>query len=301
MRIAQKLRDLFGVKRYETMTLGQLVTLVVDNPTAANQEAFFGRLLFSKVGARAPTTGLSLPSGKHVTTEGENVRIPSTRGPDGNVYLLVCCDIPAMWAEFPEDRYFELDARVVLEMAASNGTGVIFQNMLDGKQSWAAVPKEHVADILSGRYAEKVVLPPGHKVFIVEPAPVPHLGRCESGVWIAELGNGVGVEGIISRVRQLATEAQRTSVIWIVQPMVFESSSVFDAVVSALASIVRESTDGSGHVVVVPHAEDRHLPQLRRLKQAGVAVHYSGPHGECFVEVHRPDGIVVGMPGRALT
>ena len=147
MKIAQKLRELFGGKRYESMTLGQLVTLVADKPTAANRKAFYGRLLFSKVGARAPTTGLSLPSGKHVTTEGENVRIPSTRGPDGNVYLLVCCDIPAMWAAFPEDRYFELDARVVLEMAARDGTGVIFQNMLDGKQSWFAVPKERVTDI----------------------------------------------------------------------------------------------------------------------------------------------------------
>jgi hypothetical protein len=298
MRIAQKLRDLFGEKRYETMTLGQLVTLVADDPTAANREALYGRLLFSKVGARAPT---SLPSGKHVTTEAENVRIPSTRGQDGNVYLLVCCDIPAMGIAFPGDRYFELDARVVLEMAASNGTGVIIQNMLDGKQSWTAVPKEDVADILSGRYVEAVAVPPGHKVLIVKPSPVPHLGRYESGVWIAELGNGVGIEGILSRVRQLATEADQTSVIWIVQPMVLESSSVFDAVVSALASIVRESTDGSRHVVVVPYAEDRHLPQLRRLEQADVAVHYSGPHGECFVEVHRPDGNVVGMPGRALT
>ncbi len=214
---------------------------------------------------------------------------------------MVCCDVPAMLAAFPDDRYFELDAHVVLEMAANNGTGVIVQNMLDGKQSWAAVNREDVADVLSGCYTETVVVPPGHKVVVVTPQPVPQLGRCESGVWIAELGNGLGVEGIISKVRQLATQAERTSVIWIVQPMVLESSSVFDTVLSALASIVRESTDGTRQVVVVPYAADRHLPQLRRLKEVGVAVHDSGPHGECFVEFHKPDGIVVGMGGRAFT
>jgi len=298
MRIAQKFRDLFGGKRYETMTLGQLVTLVADNPIAENRNAFYGRLLFSKVGARASGSAPFQGSGKYVTKKDDNVGIPSVRRPDGNVYLVVYCDIPALWAAFPDDRFFELEARVVLEMAAGNGVGVIVQNLLDDKESWAAVPKEDVAEVLSWRFTKGVVVPPGHKVVVVEPQPVPQLWQCESGVWIAELGSGVGVEELISRVRQLATQARRTNVIWILQPIVLESSNVFDTVISSLASIVQASTGGTGHTIVVPYAADRHLPQLRRLKQVGITVHFSGPHGECFIEVHRPDGIVVGMPGR---
>jgi hypothetical protein len=215
--------------------------------------------------------------------------------------LTVYCDIPALWAAFPSEAFVELQARVVLEMAQSNGLGVIVQNGMPGQEASVAVPREDVSDVLSGRYSKSVVVPPGHKVVVIEPRPVSYFARCESGVWIAELGSGESLNDIMSQVRQVSEQEQRMAIIWILQPILLESPSVFDAVVAALDSILSESRDGIAHSAVVPYATDRHLRMMRRLKGIGVAVHYSGPHGECFVEVHKPDAIVVGMPGKAFT
>jgi hypothetical protein len=286
-------------KSLETMTLGELVTLVADKPTAENRDVLYGRLLFSKVGGRLPETAQGIAVGTHVTTKQDNVGIPSTQGPDGKVYLVVFCDIPAMQAEFPDERLFELDCRVVLEMAQGKGLGVILRNMLDSSQRWVAVPREVVPAILSGRYTRTFVVPPDHKVVVVHPHPQPNFWRCESGVWIAELGGGVGVDRIFSKVRQLTTQPQQTSVLWILQPIMLASPEVFDSVISRLAQIVSESRGVIGHLAVVPYASERHLPMMKRLKTIGLGVYHSGPDGECFIEVHKPEGIVVGMPGEA--
>ena len=288
-------------KQHEALTLGQLVMLVADDPSLANRNAFYGCLLFSKVGIRVTNPGGVLQPGTRVTTKDDSVAIPSAMGPDGNCYLVVYCDIPALWAAFPHDAFSELDARVVLEMARSNGHGVIVQNSTGDREAQAAVSKEHVADVLSGRFSGSVVVPPGHKVVVIEPRPIPYFAQCESGVWIAELGSGIAIDEIMARVRKVSEQTQRATIIWILQPIVLDSPSVFDAVIVALQSILLESRDTIAHSAVVPYVNEKHSPMMRRLKDIGLGVHYAGPHGECFIEVHKPDGIVVAWPGKAFS
>ena len=132
-----------------TASLASLVTLLADKPTFKNQNAFYQKLLTSKVGARLPSDYRSIVNGEQVvTSSNDQIGLPSTTMPDGTPMILVYCDIPQMVSLFPNDRFFELDGRVVLEMARSAKCGVIVQNQLDGKDSWAGVPREDVAPLL---------------------------------------------------------------------------------------------------------------------------------------------------------
>jgi hypothetical protein len=154
---------------------------------------------------------------------------------------------------------------------------------------------------LSGKRKDTVTVPPGHRVVVVLPAPTAYFGRAESGVWIADLGAASDFGDVLSHVAKLSAAGQHASVIWILQPWVFESAAAFDALLDALTSIVQQSRGIVGHCAVVPHATEQLAPQMRRLVQSGVRVHHSAGDGACFVEVHKPEGIVVGMPGRAFT
>ena len=154
---------------------------------------------------------------------------------------------------------------------------------------------------LFGKRKDTVTVPVGHKVVVVHPAPKAYFSRAESGVWIADLGAASEFTDVISRVAQVSVAGQKASVIWILQPCVLESAATFDALIGTLTTIVQQSRGIVGHCVVVPHATERHTSQMRRLRQSGVGVHYSAGDGACFVEVHKPDGIVVGMPGKAFT
>jgi hypothetical protein len=154
---------------------------------------------------------------------------------------------------------------------------------------------------LFGKQKDTVTVPPGHKVVVVHPAPKAYLGCGESGVWIADLGAASDFADVVSRVAQMSVAGQQASIIWILQPCVLESAAAFDALISTLTAIVAQSRGIVGHCAVVPHATKQHASQMRRLRQSGVGVHYSAEDGACFVEVHKPDGIVVGMPGRAFT
>ncbi len=87
-----------------------------------------------------------------MTSSRDQIRLPTAPGPSGTTMLLVCCDIPGMFAAHPENAFIEFDGRVVLEIAEKKGFGVVVQNMVDGKESWAGVLKEDVADILAGKY-----------------------------------------------------------------------------------------------------------------------------------------------------
>ncbi len=153
LSLAQKVKSLFGGRRYDEMSLAELVTLLADEPKPAIRDAFYRRLLVSKVGTRVPNPSGLLPQSDWVTTKDDKIGIPTTTRPDGIRYLAVYCDIPSMFGAFPKDTFVELEARVVLQMAKSIGGGVIVQNGLDGRQSWAGVPREHVDGLLSGRYS----------------------------------------------------------------------------------------------------------------------------------------------------
>jgi hypothetical protein len=114
--------------------LPELISLVAKEPTAENRDAFYRALLVSRVGVRNPNPPRSIPTG---------------RAPDGSPVLVVSCDILRLCAAYPRERFSELAARDVLKMARSAGGGVVVKNDLDGKGSWAAVPRDQVAEILA--------------------------------------------------------------------------------------------------------------------------------------------------------
>src|SRR3954470_1447170 len=149
---------------------------------------------------------------------------------------------------------------------------------------------------LFGKQKNTVTVPPGHKVVVVHPTPKAYFARAESGVWIADLGATSDFADVVARVAQMSAAAQQASVIWIMQPCVLDSAAAFDSFISTLTALVQQSRGIVGHCVVVPHATEEHTSQMRRLRQTGVGVHYSSEDGACFVEVHKPDGIVIGMP-----
>jgi len=153
MSLTQKFKSLFGGRSCDAMSLAELVTLAADKPTPANRDAFYRKLVISKVGTRVPKSDAPIQPGDRVTTKDDKFTIPTTTRPDGIRYLAVYCDIPEMFKAFPQDTFVELETRVVLEMAKSIGGGVIVQNGLDGRQSWAGVPRDHVEDLLSVRDA----------------------------------------------------------------------------------------------------------------------------------------------------
>jgi hypothetical protein len=148
-------RQTLGNKALSVLSLPELVTLAADKPTVEYREAFYGALLPCKVGAPWPIPPDELiRTGKYQTKSGDQFGIPVTLGPDGLPWYLVIADTAALAAGHPGETYGEVYTRVVLEMALDRGYGgVIVQNKADGKDSWVGVPKEHVADILDGRYA----------------------------------------------------------------------------------------------------------------------------------------------------
>lgn len=131
-------------------TLAETVTVLADHPTTENQHAFYRALLTSKVGSRLPADYQPVEHGQQVTASSNApVTLPRTTAPDGTTMLLVYCDIPAMHKLFPNERFFELEGRAVLELARANSFGVIVQNAVDGRDSWAGVPKDDVPNVLS--------------------------------------------------------------------------------------------------------------------------------------------------------
>jgi hypothetical protein len=146
--IADKLKGWLGPQRYDELALSELVTLLARRPRAEIRDAFYRRLLTAKVGARLSKPIGLLPA-SHGATQADQLSIPSTRLPNGMLCLVVFCDIPAMAKALPDERLFELDARVVLEMARDHGCGVVVQNALDGQKSWVAVTPEDVRALLA--------------------------------------------------------------------------------------------------------------------------------------------------------
>ena len=132
--------------------LRQLIARIADDPTINNRDNFYNAFLTSKIGARLPDEYRSVQNGDtYSTIETDRIGVPTTNGPDGSPMLLVYCDIPSMIQKFPNDRFFELDGIVVLEMARKANHGIIVQNLVDDTPSWAGIPSEDVAKIFNAQ------------------------------------------------------------------------------------------------------------------------------------------------------
>jgi len=134
----------------EAAALSATVSLLADEPTLTNRDAFYDALLSSKVGARLPEgCQPSQRDDQDSRSASDQIGVPTTTAPDGTPMLLVYCDIPKMHRTNPDDRFFEIDGRVALEMALTAKCGIIVQNASNGESCWAGVPREDVAGILA--------------------------------------------------------------------------------------------------------------------------------------------------------
>ncbi len=143
-----------------------------------------------------------------------------------------------------------------------------------------------------------ITVPPGHKIVVFHASESAAIGRAESGVWVAQMGKRELNQRVLDSIKKLASQLDKAVVIWIVAPEFIESLTDQKAFQSEFADIVDASKGRVAHSVVFPHALLEHEVFIQRVRELGIAVYASADDGACFVEVHRPDGIVVGMPGR---
>jgi hypothetical protein len=142
-------------------------------------------------------------------------------------------------------------------------------------------------------------VPEGHKVVVIGPSPKPFLARAGSGAWILNFGDGKDRVRALDAVEEFAGRADKQTVIWIIQAEFLAALPDLEGFLGRIRTIVALSKDKVRHSVVFAKETAQRVDVMAALKQIGLSVHHSAPDGACFVEVHRPDGIVVGMPGKA--
>jgi hypothetical protein len=146
---------------------------------------------------------------------------------------------------------------------------------------------------------DKVIVPEGHKVVVIGPSAKPFLARTESGAWILNFGDGKDLVRALDAVEDFVEKANKQSIIWILQAEFLDSLRDVDGFLARIRAVVTTSRGKVGHCAVFAAKAAQRTDIMLAFSQLGLGVHYSAPDGACFVEVHRPDGIVVGMPGKA--
>ena len=134
---------------------------------------------------------------------------------------------------------------------------------------------------------------------MIGPSPKPFLARSASGTWILNFGDGQDLVRALDEVEELVGRANKQLVIWIIQVEFLAALQDVDGFLARIRTIVAASKDRVGHCAVFAKEAGQRVDIMAALKQIGLGVHHSAPDGACFVEVHRPDGIVTGMPGKA--
>jgi len=145
---------------------------------------------------------------------------------------------------------------------------------------------------------DTVEVPPGHKVVVYRAWPTPTLRRAESGIWILNFGDGAEPDAALRAIERFVTQPVQARVIWILQDSFFSSVLDLPPFLFRIAAVVSASSGRISHCAVFPGDAASRRDLMDAFKSAGLGVHFGGPDGECFVEVHRPDGIVIGMPGQ---
>ena len=134
---------------------------------------------------------------------------------------------------------------------------------------------------------------------VIGPSPRPFLARAESGAWILNLGDGKDLVKALEAVEGFVARADKLSVIWILQREFLDALQDVDGFLARVRAVVSTSRGKVGHTAVFAMTAADRTDIMLAFRQLGLGVHYSAPDGACVVEVHRPDGIVVGMPGKA--
>src|SRR5262249_45621044 len=142
--------------------------------------------------------------------------------------------------------------------------------------------------------------PPGHKVVVFRPIAEPRLAKSESGCWILNFGDGRDTARPLELIERFVETGTAGTVIWILDAAFLRQVPDPHALAERVAALKRSSPHGLSHCAVFAGDAVPWKRLMEAFKAAGIGVHYADPDGACFVEVHRPDGIVVGMAGPPL-
>ena len=153
---------------------------------------------------------------------------------------------------------------------------------------------------------EMVEVPEGHAVHVVYASPRSHVAAVESGAWIADFGARLESDDVLDAVERRLREAPETMVVWIIGPaalaLLAADAERLAAWLRRFHAVRRARGPARGDVAVLPAGAGAQARAVMALLWAlDLGSHESARDGAAFVEVHRPDGIVVGMPGPAFT
>ena len=146
---------------------------------------------------------------------------------------------------------------------------------------------------------DTIVVPEGHKVIVIGPSSRPFLARADSGWFVLNFGDGKDLVTALESIEDAVERRDKLNVIWILQREFLDALQDLKSFLARVGAIVSASHGRIGHVAVFATKAADRVEIMNSFRQLGLGVHYSAPDGACFVEVHRPDGIVVGMAGKA--
>lgn len=179
---------------------------------------------------------------------------------------------------------------------------------------------------------DSVMVPEGHEVVLLKPSSSPSFGRTKSGIWIADFGPQGHIEPGFKFVENVIRDDPKSSVIWILQKELLdywtsdalriteilkqfyrirrfrvdqgwagrEMSSYWGMANSCLSDMfeaqppIQQRCVADVAVFVDAGADVRAIMTL--LSSIGIPAHLCAPEKEVFVEVHKPDKVIVGIP-----
>jgi hypothetical protein len=157
-----------------------------------------------------------------------------------------------------------------------------------------------LACIESAMPSDTVVVPPGHKVVVIDPTPNAHVDVVSSGAVIADYGQSGNWRYTNTQLSAALAKHPGSVVVILQNEMInaLRQSNEFGEFFGYWKASKRKSVSA---VWVLPLRASEQASVVSSIQNTGYGVHASAPDGACFVEVHKPNGsIVVGMPGPAL-
>ena len=127
--------------------LSATVLRLADEPTLGNRRRFYETFVKSRVGVRVPDEFRSVPLVNHITSDEDRFSVPLTSLADGTPMLLVQADVDKLAQTEAGTTFMELAAKDVIEMAIENKAGIIIQAQAYGRQAWAGIAANDVANL----------------------------------------------------------------------------------------------------------------------------------------------------------
>jgi len=160
-----------------------------------------------------------------------------------------------------------------------------------------------IFDILKRKKKDTVVIPEGHEVVVVSGGASPALSKMDSGVWIADFGakpEFTDLDMLINQVKDILKNENEGLILWIIQKgliTLLTNDSKKNYLITRFHKI--QSNRKFSNVAIFQPEASKNIELMSQVYEIGFGVHFSAPDGACFIEVHKPEGIVVGMCGDA--